>query len=231
MPYFSNHYRTSANLGAALVLLFILFLMALMTSCTTAKKATHYFNNHLEVGAKWCAEVFPVAEVDSNSTTTFDSTAYIVSLKELQEWVNHLNNINDSLLYELIDKDTTCSKYAPIIRYLRAQNDKLNDKLGNIKPIVKYEYKEKKVLDSALMRARGAAAARRIEVLEGQITEKDKQIAVLSSKLKEAKEAVKEKATELWLHRLLIVVLLLWIFRKPIINLLVPVKKYIPFLK
>lgn len=156
----------------------------LLSSCTTERKVLKYLDTHQELLAKECAEAYPVKESDSTTTTTFDSSEYIRSIADLKEWIGHLNNINDSLLYDIIHKDTTCAKYAPIIRYLRAQNAKLEGRLANIKPVVLKEYTEKKVIDSAAM----AVKNNQIKALQAQLQAKDKSIAVLQDNVKEAKE-------------------------------------------
>lgn len=54
------------------IYLLILFLIYSLTSCTTERKATKYFNNHLEKLAPLCVETFP----PKDSTVTKDSIRF-----------------------------------------------------------------------------------------------------------------------------------------------------------
>jgi hypothetical protein len=73
MPYFSHHYRTSANFGGALVLLFIL-LLVFLTSCTTARKVANWNQKHPVKAAAYCATHFPPIEWTEVRTDTLIDT-------------------------------------------------------------------------------------------------------------------------------------------------------------
>lgn len=75
MPYFSRNYCKAVNLGSALVILFILFLFALMTSCTTARKVEKWNAKNPVKAAAYCAKTFPPVEwVEVIRDTLTDTT-------------------------------------------------------------------------------------------------------------------------------------------------------------
>lgn len=59
-----------------LAALIVFILIMLLTSCTTERKATRYFNEHKPVAANYCAEAFPVKDSMSVIERTKYDTLY-----------------------------------------------------------------------------------------------------------------------------------------------------------
>lgn len=75
---------------ALLATIALILAMAFLSSCTTAGKATRYFDKHEDTAAGYCAVKFPV-KVDSTTRKEIDTVGY-------NEFVNRTLSFSDSLL-------------------------------------------------------------------------------------------------------------------------------------
>lgn len=142
------------------VILSVCFVAIAFSSCLTQRKVEDWNRKHPDQSAAYCATHFPCKVQDSTVTEQTDSTAYNEAVDELNQSVNALNAINDSLLFELQHKDTVCTKYAPVILKLQAKMNALRDSIKNIPPkIIEKKIRARWVDNAAIQSAEGKAAA------------------------------------------------------------------------
>lgn len=169
-------------------------IIIILASCTTQRKAEKYFNSHVDKAAEYCANKFPVIpHVDS--TTTIDSTGF-------WDAFNALYLFADSLLQA--GKDTV---KIPVEITREVVREKIKRELAPC--VEKVVTVRERVIDSA----RQFILQDKIAGLDKLVREKENDIQIIDSKRD-------------WWKKIAIwglginCLLLVWIFRKPIIRLI-----------
>ena len=81
--------------------IFIVFVIAILSSCMTAKKADKFLDKNPEFSAKQCAERFPIKET-IDTLTVYDTTL----IKAYEMEYGYLYHIIDSLLGKQVSDST-----------------------------------------------------------------------------------------------------------------------------
>jgi hypothetical protein len=191
-----------------------LILLVLLIGCTTEKKVTKWNESHKDRAAKYCSEVFPCLPGKPDSIIKFlpgDTAGYNQAILELQQNLDIVNEINDSLIRVLI-ADTSCKKYAAAVEDLQRQNDKLKHNVRTV---------SKPVHDTSLKVIRiPYADSSRDYYLQAQVNQCHDEGIKKDVKISELNNAVKKYKKFVWYFWILCALIALWIFRKPILSLI-----------
>lgn len=186
-----------------------------ISGCTTQSKVQNWNNKHPELAAQYCADKFPAKDSVYVKEVLLpgDSTEYLKSIDDLNQSVNALNEINDSLIRVLVT-DTACNKYLFTIRSLQRENAILKQKIAVIKCP-----KDTIRKDSIIIRRDRA----REFVLEAQIAALQQDTAKLKAQVLGLKEKVSGKNKLIWWLIIALALSVAWNFRKVIARLIVPI--------
>jgi hypothetical protein len=190
-----------------------LILLVLLIGCTTEKKVNTWNESHKDRAAKYCSENFPCLPGKPDSIIKFipgDTTSYNQAILELQQALDQVNEINDSLIRVLIS-DTNCRKYAAAVEDLQAENFKLKGRIRTIRPV--HDTSLKIINHPYVDSARQFYLQAQVSQCHDEGVRKDQQITDLNTALKRAKKYV-------WYFWILVAAILLWTFRKPILSLI-----------
>lgn len=136
--------RNWRGIAAVTIILLVLF------GCVNQKKVTRWNNEHARQAAEYAEKHFPCQPGDTTVISNFiDSAAYNQSIVELNESLDVLNEINDSLLYRLLNIDTSCKQYVSVISRLQKKAEDLQYQVKHVKPTVVTVEKVHTVIDSA----------------------------------------------------------------------------------
>jgi hypothetical protein len=159
---------------AILWALLALAILGALAGCTTGEKVSRWNYEHPDKAAEWCAKNLPCKPGDSTSKTSFDSTGYLQSISDLLQLSEALNVSNDSLLRVLIEKDTACRKYGPIIDGLKSRIYGLQAQIRNTKPVIQKIETHVSTLDSAAVVALRLTVAKLQTQVSGVSADRDK---------------------------------------------------------
>lgn len=173
--------------------IFIVFVTALFASCMTAKKADKFLDKNPEFAAKQCAERFPILET-TDTLTVYDTTL----IKAYEMEFGYLYHIIDSLLGKQIP-DSTKKQIITIF-----QDKKV--------PVIKYKYITRIQESTAKTQVVRDSCQKMSAKLSAKLDIATKDLAVATEKASKYKS---EKNRLWWI----LIILLLYIFRKPIIRL------------
>lgn len=174
--------KTWIDIGFVLVaiLVVLLFLFGL-TGCFTAKNLPKHNDKYPEAAATYASKKFPCVTGDTIITIYSDSSQYLQSIEDLNASLLWLNQVNDSLLNELIKPtttpDTVCKKYEATVSIMSKRIQDLQLQLKTIKPTIEYRDKIVPKMDSALAQS-----------LRLQLASSQKQVATITAKLNSTKE-------------------------------------------
>jgi hypothetical protein len=183
--------------------------------CTTQSKVQNWNNKHPELAAQYCADKFPAKDSVSIKEVFLpgDSAEYLKSIDDLNQSVNALNEINDSLIRVLV-ADTACNKYLFTIRSLQRENTILRQKIAAIKCP-----KDTIRKDSIIYRRDRAQEF----VLETQINALQQDTSKLKAQVAGLKGKVSSKNKHIWWLIIALALSVAWNFRKIIARLIVPI--------
>lgn len=188
---------------AIILLIFLAVIIFSFASCTTEKKVQAWNDNHQEKASKYCADHWPPQGGDTIINVTIDSSEYTRAMSDLNETVYYLNEINDSLIREIAQGDTACSKYARTLQEQKNKIGQLQMAAREVKPKIITITSIKTVIDSAL----AVSLKLKNKRLETDAAAKDKDIGRLKG----------DKKTYTWMlisAGLLILLLMVLLFKK-----------------
>lgn len=207
-------FKTSlAKISPAPVIIIISFLAVIIfsfTACINAKKVQRWNDDHPELEAKNCFQKYPARPGDTTVSNTVDSFDYSRDLFDVNEYINVLNSINDSLAAVLQLKDTACNKYVSALQKQKMQILKLQDKASNMRPLIIHNDTVFRKLDSAALHGFRLENSR----LLGEIENNEKDLA-------SSKSVAKIRMWMLIASCILNVLLIVLLFKKksnPVIN-------------
>lgn len=109
-------------------------IMLLLSGCTTAGKATRYFDGHKDTAAGYCAVRYPVI-ADSTLQVTVDTAAY-------NQFLDNALSYGDSLLRVAQERNDQVAAAQAMVKQLREKGEysesvaqELADELNKIKPV------------------------------------------------------------------------------------------------
>jgi hypothetical protein len=95
----------------------IAMMIAFAASCTTANKATQFFNEHPETGAKYCAEKYPVKDSLGEEETTYkpaDNKNYQREIDGIEAAAKAIQkNFSDESVARSVDPGKPCPEVKP----------------------------------------------------------------------------------------------------------------------
>ena len=174
-------------------------ILMILSSCTTQKKATRWFDDHEPVAAKYCLVKFPLKET-TDTLYTIDSAGYEAAYWELWKYA-------DSLL-------DARSKVAHDTAYIEKIRESIKTEI---------KYKLKPCIDSSKTVIKTVEDTRKITVLNAKIEEQISIITNMYNRNNELQGKLSNRTNYLWISLLIILLLSLYITRKlwvPLIKLL-----------
>ena len=164
--------------------------LMILSSCTTQKRATRWFNEHETEAAKYCSVKFPVSE-SVDTAFVIDSAGYEAAYWELWRYA-------DSLLNER-SKTTHDTAYIEKIR-------------ESIKTEIKWRLKP--CVDSVKVVTKTVENTARVKYLTGKL---DEQITIITN-MYNRNNILEQKLTQrnrlLWITGIIIICFCLWFTRK-----------------
>ena len=170
--------------------IFIVFVIAILSSCMTAKKADKFLDKNPEFSAKQCAERFPIKET-IDTLTVYDTTL----IKAYEMEYGYLYHIIDSLLGKQVS-DSTKKEIVTIF-----QDKKV--------PVVKYKYITKVQESSAKVQVIRDSCQKMSTKMSAKLDSISKQLTATQEKCQKYKG---QRDNYLWILILFAIAL----FRRPL---------------
>jgi hypothetical protein len=173
--------------------IFIVFVIAILSSCMTAKKADKFLDKNPEFSAKQCADRFPIKET-IDTLTVYDTTL----IKAYEMEYGYLYHIIDSLLGKQVS-DSTKKEIVTIFQEKKV-------------PVIKYKYITKVQESTAKQQVIIDSCNKMSSLLNKKLEISNNELGVMTEKC----DKYRSEKNRLWW---ILIILLLYIFRKPIIRL------------